>query len=172
MQRPTAVRGPRRTSRKKPSTVGGRTSGSAASASTAASQRPRPNTSSAASGTATASRIAVVTVASLSVRASACQSMISNKAVPVEFRWLQHFSQSTRKEGAPRLSLLNGCEAAFGKLSLNRWRKQVIEKLVRSRAMRRLAHDDCALLDGRVEVPRDDKVVSVGCHVRCKRGCE
>ena len=48
------------------------------------SQRPRPSTSSAARGTATASRITVVTVASRSVSANACQSMSFSQQTIVE----------------------------------------------------------------------------------------
>ena len=60
-----------------------------------------------------------------------------------------------------RLSLVNGCEAALGKLGLDGSGEQVVKQFVHLRALRGLAHDDRALFDGRVEVARDHKICAV-----------
>ena len=59
--------------------------------------------------------------------------------------------------------LVNWGEAAFGKLSLDGWREQEVEKLVGGRALGCVADDDCTLLDGGIEVARNDEV---GCRWR------
>jgi len=60
--------------------------------------------------------------------------------------------------------LVDGCEAALGKLGLDGWREKEVEKLVGGRALGCVGDDDCALLDGRIEIARDDEEGAAGCH--------
>ena len=63
-------------------------------------------------------------------------------------------------------------EAALGKLGLNCGREEEVEQLVHGGALRGVADDDRALLDGRIEIARNDEIRAVAAEARSERGSQ
>src|SRR5258708_1731675 len=162
MPRPNAVRGPSNTSKKNPSTVGGRTSGNAVVACSTARPRLRPSTSGAPSGMAMSNRIAVVIDASRSVRVSACQSIaFQNSILPGIARFVSNRSQLPAAGLGSVGNIPARRESEPPHLLLNRRRHQEDQQLFRIDSPLSSGQQYGALLNGSVEVGGNNEVFAI-----------